>query len=1548
MEESQDKTIIRPPKRGPGDSGEGNALPNGYILEGRYIIESRLGSGGFGITYLAKHRYLENIWVAIKEYMPVDAALRDSDSRVHAISEKYSDIYLWGLNRFLDEARLLHQYKHPNIVSVSDYFEANNTAYLVMDYVRGRSIQAYLDEGLEFDENQLRRIVYPLLDALKLIHHDGLYHRDISPDNILLREEDNSPVLIDFGSARYELRTHGVEQANSDQAHTPTAIFKHGYSPIEQYEGTTQGPYTDIYALGATLYKAAFGIRPVEVLKRSGEIRETKIDPLVSAYELDKGRFSDKCLRAIDAALQLEVSDRPQTTDAWLDIFGPPEKQDEVQQPESSAQPGWRKALAVGILILTVGVGGYLWYDTRQEEKIIPADVSDLLARVTAEIEKAPFEEDTLDKARHIYLQILTLDRDNTQALAGYNAANLLKQFNNALVAENQRNAVVLLGKVKDEFGLAGINHQALTPGWQRIELLKKLLLIRKAIPMAPLSLENWSEVESLIKDIGALPDGSSFAESGNWGLQALKLVKEFISKKQFTKAREHLEIAEKRLSPLGIGSLNAAKKEIDETEAIFEAERLAKITSLLQTAEQQMQQTSLTVEGLYRAFSTYEEILKLDDGQPKALAGYAVLENLINAFTAINGSDFGKARQSLDSAQKIAIKAGMASTLVDQAKDHLAKTQHLWAITQKRAEIDQLLAESIEHLSENPLDEHAIAQADALYQKVSTISAEEDKLEAEQNVAVSGIELVAALSQIRTSLESDAFEQARNALHAPEILALLEKAGPGPPLLIQADKRITEAEIDWNGLQAAELLQNRDLLQEANLDSVQSHLDRILVLNPEMVQASALSDTIAALRSVLSARESNNYAEAVSFLQQAQTSLRMGDINEEILASASKLILQEKDQWDLQQRQKKISAALVSAQSLLRDQEFTFETLSQAKLVFLDVLEQQNDQEESLVGVALVLTLESFLQVLNENDLDKAESLLAGAGAQVQEARFDPELLNRAKALLSIARDNWRIEITGQRITVLLNKAAALINEETLDEQRLNSAEDAYHEAVELNKELTGNKFHTELIISGLETVSLLKAFKAELISEQFEAIKGTVKELRNRLTAAKLDQSIADRLSEMATEEEIAWRIDQARDYMLSGVWGQDQNFVPAEDQYEIIQRIRPDLMVVESSLLGIDSLKQLFKTRGQRDYEQSLAFLAQAISYFEDSDIPKETFAELSQQLNEEQQRWLQLTLERNIISWTGAAIGEMSRTPFTEQAWERTESLAAKILGARGNDKRGLAVKQALDFIRQANKAIDNNQFEEAREFVGQASVELEAIGLWQPLRSALDIIDSKANTFFSSQIISASTSISQKPVTDQNLHEAKSALEKIQEADSNNPVAQTSIAVIAIIIEARVAASTTRFNVAGDLLNQAGNNLGSAPEALLPVLRDLLSRTRQDIAHQRPSPGEIYPIISIALRTITDTPLDEDKLDAAEKHLRNVLGLQADEPTALVGLQAIEQLRATMVALSEGDVGDARAALQKAQQQLVKIGLDPTTLQSAWRAVNEAMAGERTQ
>jgi serine/threonine protein kinase len=382
MDKKQDKTILLNPRRGGDGPSKGNALPNGHVLQGRYLIEARLGAGGFGITYLAKHRYLEDLWVAIKEYLPEGAAVRDSSSRVHAVSEHHKKIYSWGLHRFLDEARLLRQFKHPNIVSVEDFFEANETAYMVMNYVRGRSIQADLDAGRQFSEDELRKILYPILDALRLIHLDGLYHRDISPDNILLREENDSPVLIDFGSARYEMRMHGVEETPGDPVHAPTAIFKQGYSPIEQYEGTPQGPYTDIYALGATLYRTAFRTRPVDALKRSGEIRLAQHDPLVTASEKGKGQFSEDFLRAIDASLRLEAAERPQDIDEWTRILGITDQQ-RAEAPtlvmRRRRRPWWPKALVAAVLIATVGAGARWSGSFRQSQ--IPTHVPAVLPR---------------------------------------------------------------------------------------------------------------------------------------------------------------------------------------------------------------------------------------------------------------------------------------------------------------------------------------------------------------------------------------------------------------------------------------------------------------------------------------------------------------------------------------------------------------------------------------------------------------------------------------------------------------------------------------------------------------------------------------------------------------------------------------------------------------------------------------------------------------------------------------------------------------------------------------------------------------------------------------------------------------------------------------------------------------------------------------------------------------------------------------------------------------------------------------------------------------
>ncbi len=235
------------------------ALPDGTELVGDYRIKRVLGAGGFGITYLADEKALARL-VTIKEYFPADFAARKGGSAAPRSQEVAGD-YQWGLDRFIEEAQTLARFDHPNIVRVHRYFRANNTAYMVLHFEEGGSFKSWL-KGLKRAPRQaeLDSMIAPLLDALEIIHKANFLHRDIAPDNIMVRK-DGSPVLIDFGSARGQIASH---------SRTVSALVKPGYSPYEQYATTTssQGPWTDIYALGATLYHAIAGKRPPDAPSR--------------------------------------------------------------------------------------------------------------------------------------------------------------------------------------------------------------------------------------------------------------------------------------------------------------------------------------------------------------------------------------------------------------------------------------------------------------------------------------------------------------------------------------------------------------------------------------------------------------------------------------------------------------------------------------------------------------------------------------------------------------------------------------------------------------------------------------------------------------------------------------------------------------------------------------------------------------------------------------------------------------------------------------------------------------------------------------------------------------------------------------------------------------------------------------------------------------------------------------------------------------------------------------------------------------------------------
>ncbi|MGH8547574.1 MAG: serine/threonine-protein kinase, partial [Methylococcales bacterium] len=285
-----------------------NALPPGYELDA-YTIESLLGHGGFGITYLARDRLLQRP-VAIKEYLPQEFAVREGGSTVVVKSNREQDkkLYQWGLKRFVAEARNLARFNHPNIVRVLRFIEANNSAYLVMDYERGQSLQDYLERhGYGLEEQDLKAIFLPVLDGLRAVHENGLLHRDIKPHNIYLRA-DSSPMLIDFGSARVAL---------GEMTRSLVVVFTPGFAPYEQYSSRgNQGPWTDVYGIGASLYYCMSGQIVPDANERCFALLNHEPDPYRPVRSVVTGRYSDALLDAVDATLTFHVKSRLQTVRA--------------------------------------------------------------------------------------------------------------------------------------------------------------------------------------------------------------------------------------------------------------------------------------------------------------------------------------------------------------------------------------------------------------------------------------------------------------------------------------------------------------------------------------------------------------------------------------------------------------------------------------------------------------------------------------------------------------------------------------------------------------------------------------------------------------------------------------------------------------------------------------------------------------------------------------------------------------------------------------------------------------------------------------------------------------------------------------------------------------------------------------------------------------------------------------------------------------------------------------------------------------------------------
>lgn len=353
-------------------------LKPGVILKERYKIEEVIGAGGFGITYRAWDPLLQS-YVAIKEYYPSGIATRSADSsKVCVPVGQEQREYHRGKIRFLKEAQDVARFQsEPNIVSIYDYLEENDTAYMVMEYLHGCTLKQYIREhGGRLDTDHILHICLSVLDALAVVHKAGMIHRDISPENIFICE-DLTVKLIDFGAAK---------QVYLDGEQTMSVVLKPGYAPPEQYaKKDKQGPWTDIYALGATLYFAATGEKPE---KSFGRVLEDTIKPVCEVNPEIPRAMSQVIMRA----MSVKIEDRYQTVEAMREALLAGEGQNAQMEPyvipasriskrDLPKKRGFLIGVAFCIVIMLVVTG--IWMAGRVAKKAGTATATEMNAAST-------------------------------------------------------------------------------------------------------------------------------------------------------------------------------------------------------------------------------------------------------------------------------------------------------------------------------------------------------------------------------------------------------------------------------------------------------------------------------------------------------------------------------------------------------------------------------------------------------------------------------------------------------------------------------------------------------------------------------------------------------------------------------------------------------------------------------------------------------------------------------------------------------------------------------------------------------------------------------------------------------------------------------------------------------------------------------------------------------------------------------------------------------------------------------------------------------------
>jgi serine/threonine protein kinase len=618
------------------------------VLKNQYVLGIPLGQGGFGITYLGLDKWLQKK-VAIKEYLPAALVTRDVRTAMAIPLKNQQDTFNQGLQLFITEARNLAKFDHSNIVRVLNFFEENQTAYMVMEYLEGRSLTDLLNQvGGRLSVASTLAIVLPLLNALAEIHAHHIYHRDISPQNIRLLNT-GIPILLDFGAARYIV---------GEQSRSLDLVLKHGYSPLEQYSGKGKiGAWTDIYAVGAVLYLMLTGILPPAATDRFGEDNLTP--PIAMNLEIPLA-ISNAVMRA----LAIKSEERFQTVAEFQaalqgQTISPVALSTLLLQP--LPPPSRRQAILIRIAILGLLVGMMIGTPLSEQEER-PLALQTLFNQAQIQWAKSQLVTPLGDNVYDTYQQILAKVPNHAEAQQGLRQlaeyyqqlAQMARQqghFADALTQAQQ--GLKILPKHPP---LQALEQQLIKQVAHQEQLIQtRLTQIEQLLQQASrqLTLSQWNEAVQTYQRVLTLAPQHQLAQQGiqqvadnYWRtaqtqranlLQALSMV------------QKGLALAPKHSELLNLQQELLREQQVQQQQQATELVKQKQIKNLLEQAT-----AHLTALRLTDAYDYYQQILALTPDHAMAKAGLQKIADHYEQLAHIEQNDWHKNLELIDKGLKI------------------------------------------------------------------------------------------------------------------------------------------------------------------------------------------------------------------------------------------------------------------------------------------------------------------------------------------------------------------------------------------------------------------------------------------------------------------------------------------------------------------------------------------------------------------------------------------------------------------------------------------------------------------------------------------------------------------------------------------------------------------------------------------------------------------------------------------------------------------------------------------------------------------------------